>query len=579
MKKFPLIILIALIALLIRLQNAQFVFGYMLPYEYDPFYHLRLAEVIVYSGYRPDFDYYLNYPYGLRIDWLPLFDYLIAFPGILLGYKAMLAFSFILPVILGVISTVLIYYIARKFAGNEAALLSALIFAVCPIVVNYSVVGFADHHAWNLFLFILSILLILTKPILASIPLLLLSLSWVGAPIYAAVLAIASLFHFRRDEIPKIAIAFAVPAAVIPLYPYIGISFLAISAFLALGYFAKNEKAKVLYIALCLVAVLIIYLLPFQQLWFFKSGIDYIFSRNVYLPTIAEARSFEIIEILFDVGFFAFILAIIGTLASNRFLQVLFLSAFALSLMQIRFAELLSIPVAVMAGRTYQMVMNPAKSEKEKKSRIKRREDKKKNKVKSNEKRRLRDRLAIAAFAAFIVSPSLAVSIYSYTLSEDWFNALNWLREETPQTSHYFSPQIKPEYSVLSWWDYGNWIVFVSKRPVVANNFQAGADDAAKFFVASDEEAAFEIAKKRGVRYIITDEIMGLKQSGGAISGKFPAIMSIAGYKINNIRMGDLFDVYNKSIYYRLHVENASNLTHFKLLKDFGSVKIFQVTN
>jgi dolichyl-diphosphooligosaccharide--protein glycosyltransferase len=551
----------------------------MLPYEYDPFYHLRLAEVIVYSGYRPDFDYYLNYPYGLRIDWLPLFDYLIAFPGILLGYKAMLAFSFILPVILGVTSTVLIYYIARKFAGNEAALLSALIFAVCPIVVNYSVVGFADHHAWNLFLFILSILLILTKPILASIPLLLLSLSWVGAPIYAAVLAIASLFHFRRDEIPKIAIAFAVPAAVIPLYPYIGISFLAISAFLALGYFAKNEKAKVLYIALCLVAVLIIYLLPFQQLWFFKSGIDYILSRNVYLPTIAEARSFEIIEIMFDVGFFAFILAIISTLASNRFLQVLFLSAFALSLMQIRFAELLSIPVAVMAGRTYQMVMNPAKSEKEKKSRIKRREDKKKNKVKSNEKRRLRDRLAIAAFAAFIVSPSLAVSIYSYTLSEDWFNALNWLREETPQTSHYFSPQIKPEYSVLSWWDYGNWIVFVSKRPVVANNFQAGADDAAKFFVASDEEAAFEIAKKRGVRYIITDEIMGLKQSGGAISGKFPAIMSIAGYKINNIRMGDLFDVYNKSIYYRLHVENASNLTHFKLLKDFGSVKIFQVTN
>ena len=578
MKKFPLII-IALIALLIRLQNAQFVFGYMLPYEYDPFYHLRLAEVIVHSGYRPDFDYYLNYPYGLRIDWLPLFDYLIAFPGILLSYKAMLAFSFILPVILGVISTVLIYYIARKFAGDEAALLSALIFAVCPIVVNYSVVGFADHHAWNLFLFILSILLILTKPILASIPLLLLSLSWVGAPIYAAVLAIASLFHFRRDEIPKIAIAFAVPAAVIPLYPYIGISFLAISVFLALGYFAKNEKAKVLYIALCLVAVLIIYLLPFQQLWFFKSGIDYIFSRNVYLPTIAEARSFEIIEIMFDVGFFAFILAIISTLASNRFLQVLFLSAFALSLMQIRFAELLSIPVAVMAGRTYQMVMNPAKSEKENKSRIKRREDKKKNKVKSNEKGRLRDRLAIAAFTAFIVSPSLAVSIYPYTLSEDWFNALNWLREETPQTSHYFSPQIKPEYSVLSWWDYGNWIVFVSKRPVVANNFQAGADDAAKFFVASDEKVAFEIAKKRGVRYIITDEKMGLKIEENYIQEKFTAIMLIAGYNTKTMKAEEILEVYNKSIYYRLHIENATNLTHFKLIKDFEKVKIFQVTS
>jgi asparagine N-glycosylation enzyme membrane subunit Stt3 len=102
------LIIIALIALLIRLQNAQFVFGYMLPYEYDPFYHLRLAEVIVHSGYRPDFDYYLNYPYELRIDWLPLF---VGLPNSISKnsprLQAMLAFSFILPVILGVISRVL----------------------------------------------------------------------------------------------------------------------------------------------------------------------------------------------------------------------------------------------------------------------------------------------------------------------------------------------------------------------------------------------------------------------------------------------------------------------------------------
>jgi len=96
MKKFPLIALIVLIALAIRLQNAHLVFGYMLPHEYDPFYHLRLAEVILNSGYRPDFDFYLNYPYGFRIDWLPLFDYILAFPGILLGYNAMLLFSFYL---------------------------------------------------------------------------------------------------------------------------------------------------------------------------------------------------------------------------------------------------------------------------------------------------------------------------------------------------------------------------------------------------------------------------------------------------------------------------------------------------
>uniref|UniRef100_A0A7J2TGS2 Oligosaccharyl transferase STT3 N-terminal domain-containing protein n=1 Tax=Archaeoglobus fulgidus TaxID=2234 RepID=A0A7J2TGS2_ARCFL len=91
-------------------------------------------------------------------------------------------FPFIFPVILGVISTILLYQIARKLFGEEVALMSALIFAVCPIVVNYSVVGFADHHIWNLFLVLLSVFLLLTRPVFASVPLTILSLSWLGGP-------------------------------------------------------------------------------------------------------------------------------------------------------------------------------------------------------------------------------------------------------------------------------------------------------------------------------------------------------------------------------------------------------------
>jgi len=583
MKKFPLIALIVLIALAIRLQNAYLVFGYMLPYGCDPFYHLRLAEVILNSGYRPDFDFYLNYPYGFRIDWLPLFDYILAFPGILLGYNAMLLFSFIFPVILGVISTILLYQIARKLFGEEVALMSALIFAVCPIVVNYSVVGFADHHIWNLFLVLLSVFLLLTRPVFASVPLTILSLSWLGAPIYAAALALASLFHFRRDEIPKIAAVFAIPAIVTPLYPYIGLSFLAISAFLALGYFAKNERARVIYVVACLVAAFILYMLPFQQLWFFKSGVDYIFSRSVYLPTIAEARAFALFDVIWYVGVFAFLISLPSIMTSNRFLQTFFLSAFILSLMQLRFAELLSIPVALMAGKTcFWLIKTTESEEKELRTGRKRKsgDEKRKNRAKLEEKgyrRKLRDDLIIVAFLAFIILPSIVLSINPYTLSEDWFNALNWLKENTPQTSHYFSPHLKPEYSILSWWDYGNWIVFVSKRPVVANNFQVGADDSAKFFVTSDEKTAYEIAKKRGVKYVVTDEEMGLKLEGSNLKGKFLAIMSIAGYNVGTMKAEEIFEIYNKSTYYRLHVESAANLTHFKLVKDFGSVKVFQV--
>jgi len=53
--------------------------------------------------------------------------------------------------------------------------------------------------------------------------------------------------------------------------------------------------------------------------------------------------------------------------------------------------------------------------------------------------------------------------------------------------------------------------------------------------------------------------------------------MSIAGYDTKIMKSEEIFEVYNRSIYYRLHFENATNLTHFKLIKDFESVKISQV--
>jgi len=52
--------------------------------------------------------------------------------------------------------------------------------------------------------------------------------------------------------------------------------------------------------------------------------------------------------------------------------------------------------------------------------------------------------------------------------SDDWYDSLIWLRENTPD------PGKPPQYGIMTWWNYGNWILYISKRPVVANNFQIG---------------------------------------------------------------------------------------------------------
>ena len=90
--------------------------------------------------------------------------------------------------------------------------------------------------------------------------------------------------------------------------------------------------------------------------------------------------------------------------------------------------------------------------------------------------------------------------------SDDWYDSLIWLRENTPD------PGKTPQYGIMTWWDYGNWILYISKRPVVANNFQIGGDEAARFFIEPDEALANKIMDMRKARYVVVDRRMGLNK-------------------------------------------------------------------
>ncbi|HII00177.1 TPA: oligosaccharyl transferase, archaeosortase A system-associated [Methanosarcinaceae archaeon] len=111
-------------------------------------------------------------------------------------------------------------------------------------------------------------------------------------------------------------------------------------------------------------------------------------------------------------------------------------------------------------------------------------------------------------------------------IDEDWQDSLQWLETSTPATSHYTEPSKTPEYGVLSWWDYGNWIVYLAKRPAVSNNFQTGVEDSALFFTSGSEEQAKSVLDRLNVKYVITDSKM--------IEGKFRYIAELAGKNIED---------------------------------------------
>jgi dolichyl-diphosphooligosaccharide--protein glycosyltransferase len=172
-----------------------------------------------------------------------------------------------------------------------------------------------------------------------------------------------------------------------------------------------------------------------------------------------------------------------------------------------------------------------------------------------------------------------------------WKESLTWLGASSSETSYYLEPSGTPEYGVLSWWDYGNWIVYLAKRPAVSNNFQTGIEDSAHFFTTDSEEEAKAIMEKLKVKYVITDNLMA--------GGKFGSIVKLAGEDINkylNIQTvngkGGLETVatakkeFTKTEVYKLHDLDGSNLGNLRLVHEItvsednndttSDVKIFE---
>jgi oligosaccharyl transferase (archaeosortase A-associated) len=101
-------------------------------------------------------------------------------------------------------------------------------------------------------------------------------------------------------------------------------------------------------------------------------------------------------------------------------------------------------------------------------------------------------------------------------MNPDWRESLDWMGNNTPDTgvNYYtiFDPKTfkfpEGSYGVMSWWDYGHMITYISKRIPNANPFQqgvAGDTGSAAYFMSTSEDNANNILDHLGTRYVITD--------------------------------------------------------------------------
>jgi dolichyl-diphosphooligosaccharide--protein glycosyltransferase len=141
-------------------------------------------------------------------------------------------------------------------------------------------------------------------------------------------------------------------------------------------------------------------------------------------------------------------------------------------------------------------------------------------------------------FVAFFPNIPMAKALAGspgYVMDEGWYTSLLWLRDNSPDPFEdfndpdfyyriYKTPFQYPEsaYGVMSWWDYGYFIMQIAHRIPNANPGQGGAKEAGQFFTAQNESSANELADRLGTKYVMIDYAM-------ATPSKFYAMAEWAG--------------------------------------------------
>jgi dolichyl-diphosphooligosaccharide--protein glycosyltransferase len=584
--------------------------GILLP-GYDEYYHMR--RILYTVDHFPGtlwFDSYLNYPHGFNITWPPLFDQVSAALSVALGQHSQAGIEMVsayVPMLIGSIAIVVVYYLVRELFDGRVALLAAFMTALAPYYLLYTMFGALDHHCLEVLLLLMSLLFIvmalsrsekrISFAVLAGLTMAALAYTWQGTDVYLGIFLGFALVKMAldqksgldsKDTATTFLAAYGVALIlVLPFWgePWMSPSFLglaamvvAISVMFAFSRLLAAHKLPWTMFPLSLLAVVIVFALIssltgglFGVGGLINSGLSYIWGGEMIgkiseaQPLIYDIETFNEVlfsglglNLLLSLAAFAAIVAVIrksdSVKRSGRLLLLVWaLCTILLTIGQSRFLYLSTISMGIMISILFFSVMEM----------VEKRLAKHEQKV---------PRWLAPVLLLLLVLPTMTDTI-SFAQSTppavegDWYQSLAWLKDNSNTTSFYDNPSKNAEYSVMSWWDYGNWILYLSQRPVVANNFQVGVEDAAKFYLSESEEIATAVLDALGSRYIVADYNL--------IYGKLPALttwanedfdsymkMTAYGSQIEAVPMQRLFN----TTLARLYLFDGAGTGHFRLI-------------
>jgi dolichyl-diphosphooligosaccharide--protein glycosyltransferase len=538
--------LFAGIALAIRVgiyYHAVFMHDYVAFVETDAWYHMRLVDATVKNfPSRIWFDPYLVYPGGDAVNPGPFFDWIIAATALVIGLGApsprlVDVVGAYVPAVVGALTVLPVYVLGRELFSRRAGLWAAFIVGLLPgQILQRSSLGYADHHCVETLLTSTALMWIvlaldsarsrkvrLRCSAAAGVSFGCYLLTWSGGSLFVFVVVASvacSLIGQRlrgeraEDVLGILTPAFAVAALIIVPWattrPFFAYDLVALATGLgglvilrAWGSATSSVRhGRVVYIAGLMACVA----LGLAAAWFARDGWSGLAKELARISPLRPGGNVgEAMQLLkspgrypiplwkeFSSSLFLALLGAIwyllrpGALTSTRSLLMLVWTAviFAATLGQVRFSYYLGVNAALLAGfacdelLAFVQGLRPAREA----------------------MRRWGPSLGLLVIVAVPSGVAIKAEWGGETgVSEDWYDALQWLQKNTPEPFGTPDAYDRPElaqaasahpYGVLVWWDFGYWVTRLAHRIPSANPKQTQAKEVTAFLLAETAEAA-----------------------------------------------------------------------------------------
>ena len=510
-------------------------------YGPDPYYNLRLAEELYDNGnYIRGQDYLLNYPddsFGSRP---PLYTYItVTISKILtpiMGKIDAIGWSMLmLPVIYGSLIVFPLYYLGKEMFHKKVGLIAACLFPLVPMMVagaHGTMLGLYDHDSL-LFLLFTCIFYFYVKtikndklvyPIIAGILMSLVMGIWVvGQTIFVMIAVflfvnlIIDLFKETYDVQFQIRNMFVIIIGFSLSYIWYPISsipmFVLLFSLILLVVYIVQDKLRVSYLITIPAVVLSSFLMLVLVYAFpiFSEVKDTIFGDRIYGSkidlTIAEGSVMSVTTLTYHFGPILFWCVFAGVVifayryyngkiqADDTFLITMFVILLFFTTRAGRFVSDAVPLMLIFASFFIWFAIARIDWKSFKKGAV----------------RPMHIMVIIFVGMLFISNGSLAVitgNSTTHKIENRWSEVCDWLVQQDTEIEN---PADRP--AVLSWWDYGFYIVSMGKHPTVADNFQRGLYVSSNFFTATSEEEAIAVLIVRmieGAQNNISEEIVNL---------------------------------------------------------------------